>query len=188
MSDHIVSAASEVLATQGFSDFGINVVARAAGCDKQLIYRYFGGLEGLVAAIGAQLGDRFARGLAAPEPAPRTYAELIEALLLGLFDLIRADPLLSNITAWELADPSPLVAPLVAARSAAIQRWLGEVRGTLAPPPGIDVAAVNALLIGGVQQLALAGARSDGFAGLRLDEAGITRVKAAIGLLSRAVR
>lgn len=188
MSEQIVSAACEVLASQGFSDFGINAVARAAGCDKQLIYRYFGGLEGLVAAIGAQLGDRFAKGLSAPEPTPQSYADLIETLLLSLFDLIRADPLLRNITAWELADPSPLVAPLVAARSTAIQRWLGEVRGALAPPPSVDVAAVNAVLIGGVQQLALAGARSEGFAGLRLDEAGNTRVKAAIALLCRVVR
>ncbi|HCV71491.1 MAG TPA: TetR family transcriptional regulator, partial [Agrobacterium sp.] len=43
----IFEAARSLLAEEGFQGFGINAVARRAGCDKQLIYRYFGGLEGL---------------------------------------------------------------------------------------------------------------------------------------------
>ncbi|MFN6986979.1 MAG: TetR/AcrR family transcriptional regulator, partial [Rhizobium oryzihabitans] len=53
----IFNAARSLLAEEGFQGFGINAVARRAGCDKQLIYRYFGGLDGLIEAIGEDLGS-----------------------------------------------------------------------------------------------------------------------------------
>src|SRR6185295_11786660 len=59
----LVAAAVEVLADAGFRSFGVNAVARAAGLDKQLIYRYFGGLEGLVAAVGEEVAARLGRRL-----------------------------------------------------------------------------------------------------------------------------
>ncbi|MGO8189834.1 TetR family transcriptional regulator, partial [Rhizobium leguminosarum] len=83
----------------GFQNFGINAVARRAGCDKQLIYRYYVGLDGLVEAIGADLGtwvkDRI------PEDAGGmfllTYGDLMERLSLLLLDALRDDPLMRRI-------------------------------------------------------------------------------------------
>ena len=54
-SARILKAATELLAEGGFQNFGVNAVARRAGCDKQLIYRYYGGMDGLVDAIGGEL-------------------------------------------------------------------------------------------------------------------------------------
>ena len=54
----LVEAAKHVLAEEGFQSFGVNAIARQAGCDKQLIYRYFAGLEGLADAIGADLAAK----------------------------------------------------------------------------------------------------------------------------------
>jgi AcrR family transcriptional regulator len=54
----ILAAAEMLLAERGFTAFGVNAIARAAGCDKQLIYRYFGGLDGLAEAIGRKLAGR----------------------------------------------------------------------------------------------------------------------------------
>jgi AcrR family transcriptional regulator len=50
----ILGAALKLLQEQGFEAWGVNVVARTAGIDKVLIYRYFGSLEGLLEAIIAQ--------------------------------------------------------------------------------------------------------------------------------------
>lgn len=47
----ILSAALERLRASGFEDWGINAVARHAGVDKVLIYRYFNSLDGLLASI-----------------------------------------------------------------------------------------------------------------------------------------
>ncbi len=90
----ILDAALALAGTEGFAALGINAVARAAGADKQLIYRYFGGLEGLLAALGADVAQRMAAALApALDPKPKTYAALAEALAQALYDQKRADPM-----------------------------------------------------------------------------------------------
>lgn len=165
----IVLAARDVLAEFGFQGFGVNAVARRAGCDKQLIYRYFGGLEGLIDAIGGEIATWVEDSLAATGQAPpASYAELAERLILGFLEALRANALVQKIAAWEIAEPSPLVARLAAARGAALSRWMAQMRGGLAPPDGLDAPALNAMLIAAVQQLALSGAAAGSFAGLSL--------------------
>jgi AcrR family transcriptional regulator len=165
----ILAAAEAQLAEAGFQAFGVNAVARRAGCDKQLIYRYYGGLEGLVAAVGRGMAKRH------EEPpvsmlAQQSYGELTERFLLAFLERFRSDVLAQRIAAWELAERSPLVDTLSAARADALARWMDEARGGLTPPPGIDAPALNALLIGGIQQLVLASATMGSFAGLPLSE------------------
>lgn len=45
---NIIEAVSSIIVNEGFSKLGVNRIAKVAGCDKVLIYRYFGGLEGLI--------------------------------------------------------------------------------------------------------------------------------------------
>jgi AcrR family transcriptional regulator len=185
----IVVAAREVLASDGFQGFGINAVARRAGCDKQLIYRYFGGLDGLIDAIGAQLADWIGASLdPADETPPATYAEMTERLILRFLDALRGDALVQKIAAWEIAAPSPLVARLTQARGAAMARWMASTRGDLTPPEGVDAPALNTFLIAGVQQLVLAGAAAGQFSGVSLStEADWDRVRAAARRIIAAV-
>lgn len=44
----LIEAVSTIITEEGFSKIGINKIARTAGCDKVLIYRYFGDLNGLI--------------------------------------------------------------------------------------------------------------------------------------------
>ena len=46
----ILDAVGSILSRKGFSHLGINGIAREAGVDKVLIYRYFGGLQKLLRA------------------------------------------------------------------------------------------------------------------------------------------
>lgn len=50
----ILAAVAQLLTEHGFGAIGVNSVARAAGVDKVLIYRYFGGLEGLMQAFARE--------------------------------------------------------------------------------------------------------------------------------------
>ncbi len=59
----ILEAASRLLAREGYESLGVNRIAAEAGIGKPLIYRYFGDLDGLVAA----LAERAAVDLGAPE-------------------------------------------------------------------------------------------------------------------------
>ena len=47
----IREAARRILHGEGFEGWGVNAIARAAGIDKVLIYRYFDSLEGLLEEI-----------------------------------------------------------------------------------------------------------------------------------------
>ena len=43
----LLEAVSKIIEEEGFTQIGINRIAKKAQCDKVLIYRYFGGLDGL---------------------------------------------------------------------------------------------------------------------------------------------
>lgn len=186
----LVDAAKSVLAEAGFQSFGVNEISRRAGCDKQLIYRYFGGLEGVADAVGADLAEDLSRELtplALPEP-PTTYARLMEQLAFGLLELLLRNRLVQQITAWETAAPSPLVRRMVEARSQKLARWMHEMRGDLAPPPGVDAPAINAILIAAIQQLVLSSVANGEFAGLRLrSRQDWQRLKAALSAVIAAM-
>lgn len=169
-SARILKAAAELLAEEGFQNFGVNAVARRAGCDKQLIYRYYGGMDGLVDAIGADL----ARWIQEKMPVESgqgfmlTYGDLIEHMMMLFMRALREDPLTRRIIAWEVSDNSPQVRRLSEARSKALGQWIEKVRGAMPPPKGVDHFALNAMLIAAIQHVVLAGATAQRFAGLEL--------------------
>lgn len=187
--DAILAAAKAELAEKGFAHWGVNSIARAAGCDKQLIYRYFGGLDGLAEAIGTDIAAWLEQALSArpgQQPA-KTYAELATRLLLEFLDALRANPLAQKIVAWEVAEESVLVKRFAAARGRVMMAWIMRERGELVPPDGVDVFAINALLVAGVQHLVLAGAASGSFAAIDLtQDANWQRIRAAIATMAAA--
>ena len=104
----ILGAVGVVLARDGFGAVGVNAIAKEAGVDKVLIYRYFGGLPELLREWGASgrfwprvadlLGadpDAFHR-LAAPERYARFFEHFIDAL--------RERPLTLEILAAEIVE------------------------------------------------------------------------------------
>ncbi len=186
----ILAAAKQVLAEDGFQNFGVNAIARRAGCDKQLIYRYFNGLDGLADAIGADLATELAEDLEplSQTPAPRTYAELMTRLALGLLDLLRGNRLMQQIHAWEAAGPSPLVKKLIVARSKRLARWMHRMRGDLAAPDGVDAPAMNAIIIAAIQQLVVSASANGEFSGMPLrTDAHWRRLRAALTRLIESI-
>ncbi len=165
----IINAAKVVLAEDGFSAFGINAIARRAGCDKQLIYRYYGGLDGLIDAIALDLAELFQTSMSDDYGITfATYAALIEHLLLSLLDAFRRSDLLLRIAAWEVFDPSAVTIRLAAVRGQALGAWVEARRGDLAAPDGIDAGATNATLIAAVQHLVLSAKAVGHFGGVDL--------------------
>jgi AcrR family transcriptional regulator len=186
----ILRAAQELLAEEGFSSFGVNALARGSGFDKQLVYRYFGGLDGLIDALGEALAGWVATRMEpvlAKDPGPG-YGDLIEAVLLAYLDALKGDSLMQRLVAWELSDPSPQVSRLADQRAQGLGELVARLRGGRMPPPGVDAPAVNAVLIAAVQHLVLAGATAGRFTGMPLaTEADWDRAKATLGRLIRAV-
>ncbi|MDX2220724.1 MAG: TetR/AcrR family transcriptional regulator [Burkholderiales bacterium] len=181
----IVEAAIAVLAEHGFTALGVNEVARRAGVDKKLVNRYFGGMDGVIDAIGARMDLWLATdGRAARGTPEADYAALMARLLTDYSTGLRGNVLVLRLLAWELVEPSAVLSRLDAARSQAMQRWMGAQKGTLSVPEGIDAPAINALLLAGIHYLALREKTLPAFAGVDVSDArGWRRVQSAAALL-----
>lgn len=165
----IIAGAREVLIEKGFGGWGVNAIARAAGCDKQLIYRYFGGLDGLAEALGTDVALETERALAeVPTPHVASYGELIAALIDAQIHVLRHHPVMQRIVAWELSEANSLTRAFADARSRALMGWFARIRGDLVAPAGVDAPAINAVLIAAVQQMVISGAVVGTFAGMPL--------------------
>ncbi|NUB45632.1 TetR/AcrR family transcriptional regulator [Fertoebacter nigrum] len=186
----ILDAAQSILTEQGSAGFGVNAVARAAGVDKQLIYRYFGGLDGLLVALGERLAEWWQNKLLADAPATpqQSYGDLMEILALRLVQIMRSEPLAQQCALWELTDASSPVAAITAARARALGAWMARARGDLRPPKGVDAPAINALIVSGISYFVLAGRTSSSVIGLETrDEATWARIESAVRALVKGV-
>lgn len=186
----IFLAARGLLSEHGFQGFGINAVARRAGCDKQLIYRYYGGLDGLLDAIGEELGswvnDKIPQDTGGMFVL--TYGDLMEKLSMYFMEALRDDPLVCRIVAWEVSQDTPQVRRLSESRMKALGKWLERMQGSLKPPKGVDTATTNALLFASIQHLVISASVSGQFAGVALKtEKDWEKVAAAVRRLVRAI-
>ena len=112
----LIGAVGTLLAREGFKGLGVNAVAREAGVDKVLIYRYFGGLQQLIVAFGRE-GDFWPsiRELAGDDI--EAYSRLpvtdqLSRLSSNFMQAIRKRPLTQEILAWEMIERNELTAEL----------------------------------------------------------------------------
>lgn len=187
----ILLAVGVVLARDGFAALGVNAVAKEAGVDKVLIYRYFGGMQELLREWGASgsfwpsveelLGSR-PEDFRALAPAER-YARFLEHFV----DALRARPLTIEILAAEIAERSDLSVVLEDER----ERW-GEDAARLlggedfAERP--ELRALSVLLIAGAQYLLVRSRSNRVFGGIDLrKDSGWDELKAAMRKAAYAI-
>lgn len=164
----ILEAATKLIAEKGFTAFGVNAVAKEAGVDKVLIYRYFGDLPGLVEQLGSRL-DLWLGSAETVQAPLQSYATFTTPVLLHYLRELRGNVLLQRLLAWELVQEDEHIQRLAKARSKAISSWFAKVSaGAPLPPKGVDAGAINALLIGAAHHLALRESSAGEFTGIDL--------------------
>ena len=186
--DRILAAVGEVLARDGFTGIGVNAIARAAGVDKVLIYRYFGGLPELLRAWGASgrfwphVGDLLGGDPQAllALPAHERYARFFAHFI----DELRARPLTLEVMAAEIGERNELTAILESER----EQWGREasrVLGGEAFASTPHAQAVTLLLVAGVQYLLVRARRIRIFGGLDIQrDEGWAAIKSSIAALA----
>ncbi|HEX2543125.1 MAG TPA: helix-turn-helix domain-containing protein [Caldimonas sp.] len=180
----ILAAVGVVLARDGFGGLGVNAIAKEAAVDKVLIYRYFGGLEDLLAEWGASgrfwpqaadlLGDDPEGFLALP--LAERYARFFEHFI----DALRARPLTLEILAAEVVERNALTAILESER----EHWGEEASrllGGTAFAGRAEMRGLTLLLISGVQYLLVRSRKIRIFGGVDIQQdAGWAELKASI--------
>lgn len=153
----LIQAVGSLLARQGFTALGVNAVAKEAGVDKVLIYRYFGGLPELLGAFGTSgkfwpsVEEMIGDDLAALRKMP--LAQSVPAVMGKYIRAIRRRPLTREILAWESVERNELTRVLETIRekvSLELFATLGiDIQNTPAviPVTTLLAAAVNYLVI-----------------------------------------
>jgi len=187
----LLAAVGIVLARDGFATLGVNAVAKEAGVDKVLLYRYFGGLPELLREWGASgrfwpsldelVGARSKDFLALP--AAERYARFFDHFI----DALRARPLTVEILAAEIAERNELAAILESEREA----WGAQASRLLAGKEFArrpELQGLTLLLIAGVQYLLVRSRSIRIFGGLDIrSDAGWAELKTAVREMALAL-
>ena len=183
----ILDAVGSLLVREGFGALGVNAVAREAGVDKVLIYRYFGGIDQLLEAWGNELdfwpsvaeilGD-------APESDP---AALAAGMLKRHLHALRARPWTLEVMAWEAVERHPLTRILDHIREARAEQLVAALPAHLFGE-GQDLPAISALLGAGLQYLLLRSRTVDRYNGVPIaSQEGWTRIEGALQAICEAL-
>jgi len=107
----LVAAFGRVVRRKGLRNVGVNEVVKEAGVGKALIYRYFGGLPGLVEAWGR--AERIWPQATDLEPlSGSSGVEALQAIVVRNARVHREDPVRVEMLADELMTPTAISAPL----------------------------------------------------------------------------
>ncbi len=151
-------AVEELICQRGVESLGVNAVAAQAGVDKALIYRYFGGLEGLVRAFaeGADFWPTLDEILG-PEREVLALADSTEVgteILRRHAKALRARPLTLEILARECVERGPLTTMLEEVRESRSNELYAEM-ASAGHVVGPVVGSVAALFAAAINYLAM---------------------------------
>lgn len=188
--DKLVKAVGKVVADVGFRRLGVNLVAREAGVDKKLIYRYFNGLEGLVAAYGRTI-DFWPSATELLNGEKDSIRQMSPHDLMALFfkryvRAILARPYTLEILAWEGVERNYLTDTLEEVRIKTALEFFEMMETD--PPEGIDLTALVLFVAAGLNYLAVRSRMHSSLGGVDLQsEEGWKRIDKVVDQLIEGV-
>jgi len=188
--ERLIKAVGKVMAEVGFQQLGVNLVAREAGVDKKLIYRYFNGLEGLVAAYGKTI-EYWPSAEELLGPDKESIAQMAPHVLMSLFfkrymRAILNRPYTLEILAWEAIERNELTKALEGVRAKSALEFFELMEND--PPEGVDLTALVIIMAGAVNFLAVRSRIHSTLGGVDLQsEEGWARIEKTIDQLMEGV-
>ena len=158
--ERILDAAGELFAGQGVAGIGMNEIARAAGCSRATLYRYFENRDALHRPYVHREARAVHRALATSLVGISDPQTRLLAGLTGALELVRENPALSSWFAdtplgAEMAEQSQVIQTLTAGFLQSLNdsddlarraRWLIRVLTSLLISPGRDADDERAML------------------------------------------
>ncbi|MEZ0538442.1 TetR/AcrR family transcriptional regulator [Fibrella arboris] len=184
----IIDAFEEVLAERGLQDVGVNRVAERAGVSKVLIYRYFGGLEGLIAHYirMGKLYPNFSEPVL-EQLRPNNEEELSRLWHRQLTQLFRQ--FRNNKASRELLKANTIESDPVADIASQVQdEEITRLVKQLSFVENVDNEAISAITVGAMSYLTLMADNNRTMVGINLrSEEGWKRIENAVKLIYGAL-
>lgn len=103
----LINAVSRIIEVDGFSKLGINRIARIAECDKVLIYRYFGDINGLLTEWAKEndyyisIYDSLQKRINTVDKSQ--VQSITKQILLAQIRFLRENRMMQELLIWELS-------------------------------------------------------------------------------------
>ena len=181
--ERILRATGDVIAERGTEKAGINAVAEKAQVNKVLIYRYFGGWNGLVEAYVqrgfflSMFNEKYLESV--PENVPAAdRSKVWSEYAINLMREFRSRKSSQDLVRWEMSHGETELAKRIAAfRDASYEKMIKK----LAPFPDYDPNAIAVLILGGITHLTLLANQRDSIMDIDLkSQEGWDRIEKAI--------
>jgi AcrR family transcriptional regulator len=186
----LISAVGSLLAKKGFTGLGINAVAREAGVDKVLIYRYFDGLPGLIAAFARQedfwppILELAGNDLASFSQLP--VKDRLSRFAANFIRALKKRPLTQAIMAWEMVEPNELTKELERVREESILTFFQMF--FVKDSSDVDLQALIMLVGAALSYLVIRSNSLDVYGGLDLTtDQGWQRIESVVNLIVQQV-
>lgn len=177
----LLDTIGQMVAEQGFEKIGINAVATESGVSKILIYRYFGSVEGLMAAYIRQhdFWLNFPLGIPDKEEVPG----FVKKMFKGQIEQLRRDQTLKRLYRWELSCNNDMIAKLREQREKTGLQ-LVETVSRLTGCPQEEMAVMASVLTASITYLVMLEEFCPVFNGIAIDrDAGWEQIAAGIDAL-----
>lgn len=107
---NLLDAVSHIIENDGFTKIGVNRISNKAGCDKVLIYRYFGGLDGLLVEWAKRHDyysfaySEFIETIKRAES--KDIKQIVKDVLIRQLHYLKDNILMQELLVWELSGHS----------------------------------------------------------------------------------
>lgn len=127
--ERILDAAEDLFAQQGVATIGMDAVARAAGCSRATLYRYFSNRHALLTAYADREARRIVHKVTSEVESVSDPQERTTLAVLACLREVRSRP---PLTAWYGANPSVLLDVL--RKSPLIEPFTARLMGDTGDP------------------------------------------------------
>lgn len=148
----LLNTIGEMIANDGFEKIGINAVATQSGVSKILIYRYFGSVEGLMAAYIRQ--HDFWLNFPLEFPEREQLSAFVKKMFRGQIEQLRSNPTLKRLYRWELSCNNDMIVKLREQREK-IGVNLVEKVSQLTGHPQQEIAVMASILTASITYLVM---------------------------------
>lgn len=185
----IMQALEDQICETGMMGVGVNAIAKRAGVSKELIYRYFNGLPGLM--LQWMQTQDFWTGkssmLLDDKAETRSPQQLILTMLNAQINALASNDALKEIRRWELIERNDVSAQLATRREKAARTFIDALT-SVNDDDDADIAAMVGIMLAGVLYLSLRSKTETHFLGVPLrTEEGWDRIQKALIQLSASL-
>lgn len=148
----LLDTIGQMINESGFEKIGINAVANQSGVSKILIYRYFGSVEGLMAAYIRQ--HDFWINFPQELPDRNQLQAFLKNMFKEQIEQLRSNPTLKRLYRWELSSDNEMIVKLREQREKVGMQRLAKI-SELTGYPQEELAPLATLLTASITYLVM---------------------------------